>query len=91
MFHYSPLPNYRYHDESESCRGRHGNTVLVESECTDFPLPQLLDLRKFVDRANEWVDSADTFIIRKHSLSLLQSFINYLPVFHTPGDKPCPL
>jgi hypothetical protein len=41
--------------------------VLVESECTDFPLPQLLDLHKFVDRANEWVNSTNTFIICKHS------------------------
>ncbi|KAJ7734042.1 jumonji superfamily protein [Mycena maculata] len=38
-----------------------------EGERINFPLPELTSLRKCVGRANEWVDSANSFLIRKQS------------------------
>ncbi|KAJ7228249.1 jumonji superfamily protein [Mycena pura] len=38
-----------------------------EGERINFPLPELASLRKCVLRANEWVDSANSFLIRKQS------------------------
>ncbi|EIW76301.1 hypothetical protein CONPUDRAFT_139698 [Coniophora puteana RWD-64-598 SS2] len=41
--------------------------LLAEGERINYPLPELPTLRKCVQRANEWVDSANGFIIRKQS------------------------
>ena len=41
--------------------------LLAEGERINFPLPDLATLRRCVNRANEWVDAANTFIIRKQS------------------------
>ncbi|KAJ7437136.1 jumonji superfamily protein [Mycena galericulata] len=38
-----------------------------EGERISYPLPELASLRKCVGRANEWVDSANSFLIRKQS------------------------
>ncbi|KAJ7129277.1 PLU-1-like protein-domain-containing protein [Mycena epipterygia] len=38
-----------------------------EGERINYPLPELASLRKCVGRANEWVDSANAFLIRKQS------------------------
>ncbi|KAJ7126421.1 jumonji superfamily protein [Mycena crocata] len=38
-----------------------------EGERINYPLPELASLRKCVGRANEWVDSANSFLIRKQS------------------------
>ncbi|KAJ8503605.1 hypothetical protein ONZ45_g10704 [Pleurotus djamor] len=39
--------------------------LLAEGECINYPLPEMASLRKWVTRANEWVDSANAFIVRK--------------------------
>ena len=68
--------------------------VLAEGERINFPLPQLSDLRKFVNRANEWLDSANAFLVRKQSRkrsrrrgrpSLQEAAAN---VMDDPGDRP---
>jgi histone demethylase JARID1 len=41
--------------------------LLAEGERIHFPLPEISDLRKCVTRANEWIDNANTFIIRKQN------------------------
>ncbi|KAJ6539749.1 PLU-1-like protein-domain-containing protein [Mycena capillaripes] len=38
-----------------------------EGERINYPLPELVSLRKCVGRANEWIDSANSFLIRKQS------------------------
>src|SRR5262249_50468983 len=41
--------------------------ILAEGERIHFPLPEIHDLRKCVIRANEWIENANTFIIRKQN------------------------
>ncbi|TFK43830.1 jumonji superfamily protein [Crucibulum laeve] len=41
--------------------------LLAEGDRINYHLPELASLRKCVTRANEWVDSANSFIIRKQS------------------------
>jgi histone demethylase JARID1 len=41
--------------------------LLAEGERINYPLLELRTLRKFVGRANDWVESANTFIVRKQS------------------------
>ncbi|KZT71516.1 hypothetical protein DAEQUDRAFT_724032 [Daedalea quercina L-15889] len=41
--------------------------VLAEGDRINYPLPELQSLRKCVARANEWVDAANTFLVRKPS------------------------
>lgn len=40
-------------------------TLLGEGERIPWPLSQLSELKKFVDRCNEWVEEAQTYITRK--------------------------
>lgn len=40
-------------------------SLLSEGERIPWSLPQLTDLRKFVDRCNEWVEEATNYITRK--------------------------
>ena len=40
-------------------------SLLTEGERIPWHLPQLLDLRKFVEKCNEWVDEAQIYITRK--------------------------
>ncbi|KIK96126.1 hypothetical protein PAXRUDRAFT_826282 [Paxillus rubicundulus Ve08.2h10] len=42
-------------------------TILAEGERINHHLPELAALRKCVSRANEWLDAANTFLIRKQS------------------------
>ncbi|KAF9236221.1 PLU-1-like protein-domain-containing protein [Melanogaster broomeanus] len=42
-------------------------TILAEGERINHYLPELSALRKCVNHANEWLDAANTFIIRKQS------------------------
>ncbi|KAG2013235.1 specific transcriptional repressor [Coprinopsis cinerea AmutBmut pab1-1] len=41
--------------------------LLAEGDRINYPLPEMPNLRKCVTRANEWVDFANSFIIRKQS------------------------
>ncbi|KAH9912394.1 PLU-1-like protein-domain-containing protein, partial [Fomitopsis serialis] len=41
--------------------------VLAEGDRINHPLPELQSLRKCVARANEWVDAANAFLVRKPS------------------------
>src|ERR1700722_18598310 len=41
-------------------------SLLAEAERIPYPLPELSTLRTFVERANEWVDEATSFVARKH-------------------------
>ncbi|KAF9478416.1 jumonji superfamily protein [Pholiota conissans] len=54
---------------SESARPplRSLRALLAEGDRINFHLPEMTSLRKCVTRANEWVDSANSFIIRKQS------------------------
>lgn len=44
---------------------KHLRTLLTEGEKIQYELPQLLDLRRFVERCNEWVEEATNYITRK--------------------------
>ncbi|KDR84060.1 hypothetical protein GALMADRAFT_219890 [Galerina marginata CBS 339.88] len=82
---------------SESARPalRSLRALLAEGDRINFPLPEMASLRKCVARANEWVDSANSFIIRKQSRkrsrrskgrpSGNESMIN---MSEDPGDRP---
>lgn len=41
-------------------------SLLAEAERIPYPLPDLPALKAFVERANEWVDEATSFVARKH-------------------------
>lgn len=70
--------------------------LLAEGERINYPLPELATLRRCVNRANEWVDSANTFIIRKQSRKRSRRSRGrppnepIPPVFdeRDPGDRP---
>jgi [histone H3]-trimethyl-L-lysine4 demethylase len=44
---------------------KHLRTLLAEGEKIQYQLPQLPDLRRFVERCNEWVEEATAYITRK--------------------------
>ncbi|KAK5164509.1 uncharacterized protein LTR77_009715 [Saxophila tyrrhenica] len=44
---------------------KHLRTLLTEGEKIQYELPQLPDLRRFVERCNEWVEEATNYITRK--------------------------
>lgn len=44
---------------------KHLRTLLAEGEKIQYDLPQLADLRRFVERCNEWVEEATSYITRK--------------------------
>ncbi|KAK5107921.1 hypothetical protein LTR62_000526 [Meristemomyces frigidus] len=44
---------------------KHLRTLLAEGEKIQFDLSQLPDLRRFVERCNEWVEEATNYITRK--------------------------
>ncbi|KAI0265971.1 PLU-1-like protein-domain-containing protein [Gloeopeniophorella convolvens] len=41
--------------------------LLAEGDRINHPLPELAALRKCVARANDWIDAANTFLVRKQS------------------------
>ncbi|KAI6152394.1 hypothetical protein BKA82DRAFT_4457467 [Pisolithus tinctorius] len=53
--------------ESSAPQLRSLRALLAEGERINYPLPELVSLRKCVNRANEWLDASNTFIIRKQS------------------------
>ena len=68
--------------------------LLAEGDRTNYPLPELHTLRRCVNRANEWVDSANTFLIRKQSRKRSRRprgrpSLNEPPaVAEDPGERP---
>ncbi|SMR56609.1 unnamed protein product [Zymoseptoria tritici ST99CH_3D1] len=54
-------------DENDRPSLRHLRTLLAEGEKIQYELPQLADLRRFVDRCNEWVEEATSYITRKQT------------------------
>ncbi|WPH03898.1 PLU-1-domain-containing protein [Acrodontium crateriforme] len=52
-------------DENPRPSLKHLRTLLTEGEKIQYPLPQLNDLRSFVERCNEWVEEATSYITRK--------------------------
>ncbi|KAF8914272.1 jumonji superfamily protein [Gymnopilus junonius] len=81
---------------SESARPalRSLRALLAEGDRINYPLPELASLRKCVARANEWVDSANSFIIRKQSRKRSRrsrgrpSGADTLGTSDDPGDRP---
>ena len=71
--------------------------ILAEGERINHYLPELASLRKCVNRANEWLDSANTFIIRKQSRKRSRRSRGRPPLHEVnnpafddrdPGDRP---
>jgi histone demethylase JARID1 len=52
-------------DDNPSPSLKHLRTLLAEGEKIQYDLPQLADLRRFVERCNEWVEEATSYITRK--------------------------
>ncbi|KAK3679662.1 hypothetical protein LTR78_000037 [Recurvomyces mirabilis] len=52
-------------DENARPSLKHLRTLLAEGEKIQFDLSQLPDLRRFVERCNEWVEDATNYITRK--------------------------
>ncbi|KAJ7682384.1 jumonji superfamily protein [Mycena polygramma] len=66
-----------------------------EGERINYPLPELASLRKCVGRANEWIDSANSFLIRKQSRKRSRRSRGRPPAHEPPpppsddpGDRP---
>ncbi|KAH9482356.1 Lysine-specific demethylase lid [Psilocybe cubensis] len=83
---------------SESARPalRSLRALLAEGDRINYPLPEMSSLRKCVTRANEWVDSANSFIIRKQSRKRaarrskgrMSGTEGMLTSIDDPGDRP---
>ncbi|KAG6850616.1 hypothetical protein H0H93_010808 [Arthromyces matolae] len=73
---------------------RHLRALLAEGDRINFPLPELLSLRRCVTKANEWIDAANTFTVRKQSRKRSrrprgrQSLSEPAPLLDDPGDRP---
>ncbi|KAK0291854.1 hypothetical protein LTR35_001282 [Friedmanniomyces endolithicus] len=52
-------------DENPRPSLKHMRTLLAEGEKIQYDLPHLPDLRRFVERCNEWVEEATNYITRK--------------------------
>jgi histone demethylase JARID1 len=52
-------------DENPRPSLKHLRTLLSEGDKIQYDLPQLPDLRRFVERCNEWVEEATSYITRK--------------------------
>ncbi|GLB34119.1 putative BRIGHT, ARID (A/T-rich interaction domain) domain contatining protein [Lyophyllum shimeji] len=68
--------------------------LLAEGDRINYPLPELNSLRKCVNRANEWVDAANTFTVRKQSRKRSKrprgrpSINDGTTSMDDPGDRP---
>ncbi|KAF5388435.1 hypothetical protein D9615_000674 [Tricholomella constricta] len=68
--------------------------LLAEGDRINYPLPELNSLRKCVNKANEWVDAANTFTVRKQSRKRSRRprgrpSLNDPPTaMDDPGDRP---
>ncbi|KAJ6616266.1 PLU-1-like protein-domain-containing protein [Mycena sp. CBHHK59/15] len=74
---------------------RHLRALHSEGERISYPLPELASLRKCVGRANEWVDLANSFTIRKQSRKRSRRSRGRPPLHEPPpppsddpGDRP---
>lgn len=83
--------------ESDVPSLRSVRAILAEGERINHYLPELASLRKCVNRANEWLDAANTFIIRKQSRKRsrrsrgrppLQEATSPVSEDRDPGDRP---
>ena len=54
-------------DDNPSPSLKHLRTLLAEGEKIQYELPQLPELRRFVERCNEWVEEATNYITRKQT------------------------
>ncbi|UJO18457.1 Lid2 complex component lid2 [Fulvia fulva] len=54
-------------DENPRPSLKHLRTLMTEGEKIQYDLPQLPDLRRFVERCNEWVEEATNYITRKQT------------------------
>jgi histone demethylase JARID1 len=54
-------------DENPKPSLKHLRTLLTEGDKIQYELPQLPDLRRFVERCNEWVEEATNYITRKQT------------------------
>lgn len=52
-------------DDNPRPQLKHLRTLLAEGDRIQYDLPQLADLRRFVERCNEWVEEATIYITRK--------------------------
>ncbi|KAG6841826.1 hypothetical protein C0991_006233 [Blastosporella zonata] len=81
---------------SESSRPhiRHLRALLAEGDRISYPLPELNSLRKCVIKANEWIDAANTFTVRKQSRKRSRrprgrpSVGEPAALLDDPGDRP---
>ncbi|KAI0065783.1 hypothetical protein BV25DRAFT_1879666 [Artomyces pyxidatus] len=81
---------------SESARPalRSLRALLAEGDRVNYPLPELAGIRKCVTRANEWLDAANTFIVRKQSRKRSRrprgrpSLSEPPQVIEDPGERP---
>ncbi|KAG6813425.1 hypothetical protein H0H92_011122 [Tricholoma furcatifolium] len=80
--------------ESERPHIKHLRALLAEGERINYPLPELHSLRKCVTKANEWIDAANTFIVRKQSRKRSRrprgraSVGDPADLLEDPGDRP---
>ncbi|KAG6845439.1 hypothetical protein H0H87_009347 [Tephrocybe sp. NHM501043] len=80
--------------ESSRPHIRHLRALLAEGDRINYPLPELSSLRKCVNRANEWIDAANTFTVRKQSRKRSRrprgrpSLNDPAPLLDDPGDRP---
>ena len=75
---------------SESARPpiRSLRALLAEGDRISYPLPEIASLRKCVQRANEWVESANSFIIRKQRKRSRRARVRLDFFTDDSGDKP---
>ncbi|KAG6910147.1 hypothetical protein DXG01_012906 [Tephrocybe rancida] len=79
--------------ESNRSHVRHLKALLAEGDRISYPLPELNSLRKCVNKANEWIDAANTFTVRKQSRKRsrrprARSSISDPVLLDDPGDRP---
>ncbi|KAG6913836.1 hypothetical protein DXG01_004021 [Tephrocybe rancida] len=79
--------------ESNRSHVRHLKALLAEGDRISYPLPELNSLRKCVNKANEWIDAANTFTVRKQSRKRSRrprahSSISDPVLLDGPGDRP---
>ncbi|KAI0080843.1 hypothetical protein K474DRAFT_1657340 [Panus rudis PR-1116 ss-1] len=72
--------------ESERPPLRSLRALLAEGERINHPLPELPSLRKCVQKANDWVEAANTFIVRKPSRKRPRRVRGRLSSEGTPGS-----
>jgi histone demethylase JARID1 len=54
------------------CRGTGLRSLGLARDRINYPLPELANIRRCVNRANDWIDAANTFLLRKQSCKRLK-------------------